>query len=323
MPGLVAPVSAGTDRSPVAAQKTTITSSSIPEPPGREEHHISTKKSYRSSSELHPEQNSLKHKPRKPLSRKERRRITAKTERLIVRRNALNEEIRRAVDKLLQSREWRHLEEQELRHLKKRTKKLARLKKLYRSDPSPDRARDRDLVRTLLRRFKRNLRPTIDDYINQRSDKASKGNETSSSGADRDSNSEWSGISDNEDGEPQQRTLEANLYLHCNPKSLQTEYTDLYDMAITRSSSKARPAPTDTPTGGGKRKREELVEGARTKRVRFAVDEETTDKTIIDKESGDLTFPPKKKMKFNAKTNGESEKEKQAPTQGEAQTNDD
>ncbi|KAI0103736.1 hypothetical protein GGR51DRAFT_251144 [Nemania sp. FL0031] len=332
MGGIAPPVSANTGPSPLAAQKTTIASSCIPEPQASDRHNISTKNSYHSVSDSLAVQKSPNPKSKKPLSNKQRRRIRTRTEKLIERRNALSEELLRAVEKrnpgvndwlpreeLLQRCD--DLEKQERHHLRSCIKKLGRLERLYRSDPSPARARDCDLVRTLLRKFQSLLEPILNDDDNHQSDKATNNNEISSSRVDCDSgpNSEWSGISDNENGEPQQGALAANPYPHCKREISQSEAIASYNMVNTRSSTYG--PPVGTPTNVGKRKRETPNESTPTKRVRSAADGGVADKTMNEKDLGDLASPPKKKVKFNIKGNGDHEKEKQASIPGETQTN--
>ncbi|KAI1130682.1 hypothetical protein F5Y10DRAFT_106688 [Nemania abortiva] len=340
MPGIVAPASVGTGHKPLAAQKTTIASSSVPEPSGSEGHHISTKKSYHPISESHPVQKSPRLKLRKPLSKKARRFIIAKTKKLIAIRNAVDEEVLRAAgkanpsvddwsprDRLLQACE--HLEEQELRHLRIRTKKLARLERRYRLDPSPDRAYDYNLVRTLLWRFKRNLGPLLGDYMNKGSGENNDSNIVDFFRADLgpDSNLKWSDTSDNEDEAVRQEPVAASPYSHHRKKNPKQEYINLHNMDVTKSARKG--LLRDTSTIVGKRKREEeATENTPIKKVRFASHDGMIDETINDKDTGDLASPLKDKIKLEIKegekVKGEVEKGKgkQPSIPGETQNND-
>ena len=143
---------------------------------------------------------SSKLKLAKPFSRKARRIIRKKTEKLIKKRNQIDEQLLREVQrKNVTAKDWlprdkllrRHtqLEKREERHIRRRTRKLAELERLYRWDPSVDRAFDHNMVRYLLWKFKRHLGPLM-DYHGKKGDVD---NDTSSSS---ESGDEWDDVSD-------------------------------------------------------------------------------------------------------------------------------
>jgi hypothetical protein len=216
----------------------------------------------------------------KPFTKKARRIITRKTEKLMQRRNALDREVLRAVekknpghndwlprDKLLRSRE--QLEKREQHHLRKRTKKLAELERLYRWDPSSDRAYDFDLVRKLLWRFKRNLGPLLEEYLNGRKEKGnSKGNDDEMSSSD--SESEWSDTSDDEDGETRGKKKNKKKSLPSHKKGAKKAAAHSQNPTTLKDSPKE--SLVSTQATGGKRKRDEDTEGSPSKKVRFALD---------------------------------------------------
>ncbi|KAI0008911.1 hypothetical protein F4779DRAFT_641266 [Xylariaceae sp. FL0662B] len=100
-----------------------------------------------------------------PFTSAERRIIKNRTNKLILKRNNLDSQLSESShwplrDKLL--RQQKLLQERERRHIRKRLAKLTRLKRYYRNDPLPERARDCKLVRKLLRKFKRHLGLPLD-----------------------------------------------------------------------------------------------------------------------------------------------------------------
>ncbi|KAI1156670.1 hypothetical protein F4825DRAFT_213221 [Nemania diffusa] len=300
MPGIAwpTPFSMGHILSP--DEKTSLASSSIPDILESEGHYISSKKPYHPALELPRAPESSSPRLATPLS-KEERRIIKKTKRLISRRNTLDREILRAVkksstsandwlprDELLQRSE--RLEKKELRHLRKYTKKLAKLKRVYRRDPSSHRACDYDLVRSLLWRFKRNLGPLLDEYANHCSEEDNSKGRMDSFGIDPD----WDMELINIDEELQQKTAKQ-------------KEIDLQNTVTTKHSTNEM--PLDVLTSMRKEKRKEgLAEEAPTKKVRF----------VLKKETDDLTSREESKIKEIKGNKGQ--KRKHASIQGEAQT---
>lgn len=143
----------------------------------------------------------------KPFTKKARRIITKKTEKLIKRRNAIDLELLGEIQKKrLSPNDWlprekllrrqAALEKREERHIRRRTRKLAEVERLYRWDPSAERAVDYDLIRYLLWKFKRHLGPLIEYHHKRDSNDDSS---SSDSDSDSDSDSEWGDISNSED----------------------------------------------------------------------------------------------------------------------------
>ncbi|CAJ2501016.1 Uu.00g038690.m01.CDS01 [Anthostomella pinea] len=169
--------------------------SSVSQPNNSDWRNIPRKQRHR-QPEFHGIDGNSKLKLAKPFTKKARRIIIKKTEKLMRRRDALDIAVLTAAektnpgpndwlprDKLLRSLE--HLEKRERRLLRVRTNKLSDLERLYRWDPTADRAYDHDLSRKLLWKFKRNLGPLLDDYIkNPRNNDDDDDDDTSSSGSD-------------------------------------------------------------------------------------------------------------------------------------------
>jgi hypothetical protein len=321
MPGIVSLTPSITGRDPSASQKTTITSPSIPETLESEGHYISSKKPHHLAPDSPQAQKSSKLRLAKPLSEKARDSLTNKTKKLIVRRNTLDREILRAVekpnpsvnDRLLQDellQRYERLEKKELRHLGKCTRKLAELERLYRCDPSSDRAYDYDLVRALLWRFKRNLGPLLDEYANHRSEEDNDDGKMNSLGIDSgsESKSEWSDALDKIDEELQQGTVATNSYSHDKQRTPTQADSCLQNTVTTKDS--INETPQSVPTNVGKRKRkEEPAEDTPTKKVRFGLGEYTSDTTSLQK------------SKIKKRKRSKDKNDKHASVQGEAQTN--
>ncbi|KAI0457650.1 hypothetical protein F5B21DRAFT_520702 [Xylaria acuta] len=209
MPGIVALTRPGTGHHPSATT----------EPLESDPHNISTKKYRHPDSELRRVQKSSEVRLANPFSTRKRRKIVKNTIKLIERRNRLDRQVLREVeeknpdvhdllsrDKLLRSCDA--LRKQEQYHLGKRTRKLAKLKALWRRDPSPNRYNDYSLVRELLWRFKRNLGPLVDGYTNHHSEGGTDGDKMSHS--DSASGSEWIDTSESEDEELRPAIVVAN-----------------------------------------------------------------------------------------------------------------
>ncbi|KAI3323594.1 hypothetical protein HD806DRAFT_535422 [Xylariaceae sp. AK1471] len=274
MPGTVVP----SGRDPSTTQNAAGASSSASEASKSDWRDIPKKKRHRQEVGFQGVQGNSKLKLAKPFSKKARRIITRKTEKLIERRNALDREVLRAVektnpnvndwlprDKLLRNRE--RLEKREQHHLRKRTKKLVELERLYRWDPSSDRAYDFDLVRKLLWRFKRNLGPLLDEYINRRKEKDhNKGDDDGTSSSNSDS--EWSDISDDGDGE----TTGGKKSSLVRKKGAKKPTVHSQNKTTAKDSLKG--VLVSTQMDGGKRKRDEDTESTPSKKVRFALDED-------------------------------------------------
>ena len=141
----------------------------------------------------------------KPWSHKARRIVRKKTENLIEKRNEIDRQLLREVQrKNVAPKDWlprdqllqRHtqLEKREERHVRRRTRVLAKLERLYRLDPTADRAYDYDMVRYLLWKFKRHLGPLMDHH-GKKGDAEGEVNDDSSSSDD-----EWEDISDQDEG---------------------------------------------------------------------------------------------------------------------------
>ncbi|KAI8632234.1 hypothetical protein F5Y19DRAFT_492115 [Xylariaceae sp. FL1651] len=243
--------------------------------------HKARAKQHRRDPDSHGINGNSKLKLAKPISEKERGIISRKTEKLIHRRNALDREVLIAVekanpgpddwlprDKLLRRRE--RLERRERHYLKKYTKQLVKLERLYRWDPSYDRAIDYDLVRKLLWRFKRNLGPLLDEYTKTRSMKDNDHDEMSSSASNSDS--EWTDISDNGDNE---EDLQQNPNTAvCIQEDAKQDFAYLQDMVGTKDPIVGILA--NSPDKRGKRKRED-TKSTSSKKVRFAIDGEKPD----------------------------------------------
>lgn len=168
-----------------------------------------------------------------PLTDEARRRITNTTENLMRKRNALDRLLLSQASRLfgrVKPADWlpreyilrqcERLAKRERRHIRFRTRVLAKRARLYKLDPSTERAIDVDLVRELLWRFKRHLGPYLVAAENLRNDddnvessssaSGSSGNEagaevasTSSSGDDRHTSTNPSSVEENsEDQKP-------------------------------------------------------------------------------------------------------------------------
>ncbi|KAJ2982763.1 hypothetical protein NUW58_g6374 [Xylaria curta] len=219
-----------------------------------------------------------------PLSERARRRLVKKTERLIKRRNCLNQHFLREAERknidvgnqlpretLLQKLEL--LERREQSHLRKTTQRLAELERSYGCDPSSDRELDYNLVRRLLWRFKKNLDPLLDESVNQGSEQDNEDDKQNFLKLESDMDSGWSDISQNEDEELHQGTIVAKPPSHDKQKSCEkvdasprNNTTEIYIKGVLLS----------TQTNGGKRKCEkDPSESTPSKKVRFALDEDT------------------------------------------------
>ncbi|ROV87760.1 hypothetical protein VSDG_09727 [Cytospora chrysosperma] len=170
-----------------------------------------------------------------PLTEEARRTITSTTERLMRRRDELDRLLLSQASRLfgrIKPADWlprvyvlrqcQRLAKRERRHIRFRTKVLAGRTRLYKLDPSAERAIDVDLVRDLLWKFKRHLGPYLvaaenssndDDnveYASSGSNSGSSRNETgvemastSSSGDDRHTSTDPSSVEENsEDQKP-------------------------------------------------------------------------------------------------------------------------
>lgn len=112
----------------------------------------------------------------KPMTEDERRSASDKTEELIKQRNEVDQALLREAERDvadLKPSDWvpredllrrnTTLAERERKHIRARTKTLKEKENLYSSDPSAERAADRDLVKFLLRKFKRHLGTYLED----------------------------------------------------------------------------------------------------------------------------------------------------------------
>ncbi|GAP83590.2 hypothetical protein SAMD00023353_0200310 [Rosellinia necatrix] len=190
----------------------------------------------------------------KPLSKKDGLAITDKTTKLIQKRIDLNRKFLRFATKTNpSSNDWlrqhnvmnnlSRLGGREMYHLKKLTKKLAKLEWLSRRDPSPDRTYDCDLVRKLLRRFKRNLGFLLDEYLDHGAAEQEENGQASTSESD----SEWANTSSKEDGESRRQTV--------SPQGNPTQAgAPLQSMAMTGVASTNALPSTQESEGKHKRK---------------------------------------------------------------------
>ena len=182
----------------------TVVETPASQPPTTGQRNFSKTKKSKKKPQFQGVTGSSKLKLAKPLSRKARRIVKKKTEKLIRKRNELDEQLLREVerknvapkdwlprDKLL--RRQTQLEKREERHVRRRTRKLAELDRLYRWDPSADRATDYDMVRYLLWKFKRHLGPLMDHH----GKKGDGGDGASSS--ESESEDGWDDISDEDE----------------------------------------------------------------------------------------------------------------------------
>lgn len=130
----------------------------------------------------------------KPLTKKARRIVTNKTIKLIRRREELDRDLLAEAERKfedLDGNDWLPREnllrrcdavaKREKRHLRSRTRALEERTRLYKWDPSTERAHDLDLIRELLWKFKRNLGP----YLKEREKTLQEDDgESSSAGSD-------------------------------------------------------------------------------------------------------------------------------------------
>jgi hypothetical protein len=113
----------------------------------------------------------------KPLTKKARRIISNKTHKMMRRREKIDKELLEEVQRenvtaqhwlaretLLRRQE--QLEKREKRHIARRTMALLQRERLYRWDPTTERAADLDLIRKLLWKFKRHLGPMLEYHGN-------------------------------------------------------------------------------------------------------------------------------------------------------------
>ncbi|KAH9888253.1 hypothetical protein F4778DRAFT_414349 [Xylariomycetidae sp. FL2044] len=176
------------------------TQTSASQPPKADWRNIPKKKRHL-QPDFHGVSGNSKLKLARPFSKKARRIITNKTKKLIKKRDELDRDILKAIakknptpadwlnrEKILRRQEY--LSRREQHHLRKRTRKLADLDRLYRWDPSTERAVDYDLVRSLLWEFKRNLGPLLDFHGKRDADASS---------SDSSSEDESDDVSDEED----------------------------------------------------------------------------------------------------------------------------
>ncbi|KAI0600893.1 hypothetical protein F4775DRAFT_511832 [Biscogniauxia sp. FL1348] len=123
----------------------------------------------------HPAAGNAELKLVNPFPDKTYRHIVKRTVQLMYRRDVLDKALLLEVEKLRHGpddwqlrdkllREQEDLESRECRHLRKTTQRLAKIKIVYMLDPTIEHARNYDLIRTLLWRFKRNLGPLLALY---------------------------------------------------------------------------------------------------------------------------------------------------------------
>ncbi|KAI1336841.1 hypothetical protein F5Y15DRAFT_392372, partial [Xylariaceae sp. FL0016] len=226
----------------------------------------------------------------KPFSKKARQIYTKKTRKLMLRRDDLDRETLVAYEKpypgakdwlirdeLLRDRQ--HLARKEQHHVRKRTRELAELDRLYRWNPSADRAHDYNLVRKLLWRFKRHLGPLLDDFTKQNFNKNDDDDEMSSSGSDSEDSWDDNSDYDHEDSQEDQTTAQEgsktrkdkNIPQHQKSVAVEQVAHILEHMA-----------PTDT-MAKSKRKREEQQDSA-TKKTKLNLDSGKSSKTASKKE---------------------------------------
>lgn len=218
------------------------------QPPTSDQRNVSKNKKIEQNAGFQGVTGSSKLKLRKPLSRQARRIVKKKTEKLIRKRNELDEQLLREVqrknvapkdwlprDKLL--RRQTQLEKREERHIQRRTRKLAELERLYRWDPSPDRATDYDLVRYLLWKFKRHLGPLMDHH----GKKGDIGEDASSS--ESESEDGWDDTSDEDEGDEKSGTARKNRTSKKSKKRKREE-------SLNGSTSKEHKRPGSTSEGG-------------------------------------------------------------------------
>ncbi|KAI1488267.1 hypothetical protein F5X96DRAFT_94876 [Biscogniauxia mediterranea] len=123
----------------------------------------------------HPGVGTAKLRLANPFSNKKYRHIVKRTAQLMYRRDVLDKALLLEVEKLRHGpddwplreklfQEQEDLESRECRHLRKTTRRLAETKILYLLDPTIEHARNYDIIRKLLWRFKRNLGPLLGLY---------------------------------------------------------------------------------------------------------------------------------------------------------------
>ncbi|KAI1757081.1 hypothetical protein F4782DRAFT_213811 [Xylaria castorea] len=318
MPGIMAPAGPGTGHHPSAITK--------PLESDLNNNNILTEKCCRPDSDLLQVQKSSEVRLVKPLSKKVRRIMVRKTTKLIERRNRLDRKVLREVEnqnpdihdwlpreKLLRKREA--LRERERYHLLKRTKKLAKLEALWRRDPSSIRHNDYNLVHELLLRFKRNLGPLLEEYTTNHNGGGV--DDDRMSPPDLGSGSEWIDTSESEDEELHRATVVAkspSLSEQRSPKDSDSHSQNKKTIKDTNKEASLGPR-----ANWGKRKCEEApTESESSKKVRFAIDEDT-----------DGSQPSRQKEKSKSKKNKKSKKrkenkdrEKEQAFAQEVQTND-
>ncbi|KAI1828594.1 hypothetical protein F4861DRAFT_10449 [Xylaria intraflava] len=219
------------------------------------------------------------------LSKETRRKITSETEALIKRRNTIDQEVIHAIqktnsdvddwaprDKLLRRR--KQLEKQEQSHLWECRKQLTQLERLYRQDPSLNRAEDYNLVSKLLWRFQRNLGPLLDEYDRRRD----KGNNINDMGDDIGS-SDPSGSASNSDpsslsGSASQRCPVLENGIELKPSSMHGKKDHPNETVLASKSTKrsADSALLDIQTNSPAQESEKPAVATPSKKVRLTQD---------------------------------------------------